>query len=249
MSDAPKPPLLSPDGRYFWDGSRWVPTQLSPDGNYYWDGRGWAWTQRQAASQPSPTAQQLAPQAAMAAEVPAGYVIKRESHLLRNGAIGCGGLIALFILIPWCSGVLHVGGNPTASRSSPSPGRSPVVSAASESPSPAPTPSQEAPSPVAQATPPHIVKVLFNKKGSGTNKTAIFQTPGEWQLYWSYNCSNFGFKGNFIVSVYDGGSRLVDVPVNDLGMSGSNVAYEHNLSGPYYLEINSECTWQVIVKG
>ena len=34
------PPLLSPDGNFVWDGSRWI-SLLSPDGQMRWDGQRW----------------------------------------------------------------------------------------------------------------------------------------------------------------------------------------------------------------
>ena len=43
----PPAPVVSPDGKFYWDG-RWAPIpeprrpgQLSPDGKYYWDGERW----------------------------------------------------------------------------------------------------------------------------------------------------------------------------------------------------------------
>jgi hypothetical protein len=30
MSDPPPPPQVSADGKFYWDGQRWVPTQQSP---------------------------------------------------------------------------------------------------------------------------------------------------------------------------------------------------------------------------
>lgn len=30
MSDPPPPPQVSPDGKFYWDGSRWVPMQQAP---------------------------------------------------------------------------------------------------------------------------------------------------------------------------------------------------------------------------
>jgi hypothetical protein len=45
---------LSPDGRFYWDGARWVPA-LSPDGRWRWTGTGWA---------PAPGAGTAAPAAA-----------------------------------------------------------------------------------------------------------------------------------------------------------------------------------------
>jgi hypothetical protein len=43
MDSAPPPWPVSPDGRYRWDGVRWVPT-ISSDGFWWWDG--WAWRPR-----------------------------------------------------------------------------------------------------------------------------------------------------------------------------------------------------------
>ncbi len=45
-----QPPVTSPDGRQYWDGTRWVPLPvqvsaasplISPDGGYYWNGQVW----------------------------------------------------------------------------------------------------------------------------------------------------------------------------------------------------------------
>jgi hypothetical protein len=77
----------------------------------------------------------------------------------------------------------------------------------------------------------------------------IFQVPGEWSFAYYFDCTGFGFKGNFAIFVYDGGSVMKDAPVNALGLKGSDIVYEHNLSGPYYLEIISECDWHVVVTG
>jgi hypothetical protein len=59
-TEPPPPAQVSPDGKFYWDGQRWVPTQqtggasmsgvpnvssnvgqLSPDGKFYWDGQQW----------------------------------------------------------------------------------------------------------------------------------------------------------------------------------------------------------------
>jgi hypothetical protein len=45
MSDPPPPPKVSPDGKYQWDGFRWLPIpQPAPDvspGKFAWDGTQW----------------------------------------------------------------------------------------------------------------------------------------------------------------------------------------------------------------
>ena len=34
-------PILSPDGRFVWNGAAWIPIVESPDGNFVWDGTEW----------------------------------------------------------------------------------------------------------------------------------------------------------------------------------------------------------------
>jgi hypothetical protein len=55
MSDPPPPPQVSPDGKFYWDGARWVPMQA------------------QAPAQP-PMAQPQRQQP------PVGYEIKKKGH-------------------------------------------------------------------------------------------------------------------------------------------------------------------------
>jgi len=106
------------------------------------------------------------------------------------------------------------------------------------------------PTPTAKtSTAPAAPNVLLDKTGSGTSKTAIFITPSEWEIDYSFDCTGFGYKGNFQIYVYDGTGALKDIQANALALKGSDVIYEHNLSGPYYLQMNSECDWHVIVKG
>jgi hypothetical protein len=201
------------------------PPQVSPDGKFYWDGKHWAPMQGQP-SQPQPMAQ---PQLS---QLPPGYEIKKKGHGARNGTIGCLGLIALVIVI----GIASSGHGTSGNSSTPStPGTRNLAS-------PAPL----APAPVAA---PAAHQVLLDKYGDGINKTAIFQTTGEWTITYDFDCTSFGSAGNFQVYVYDGNSALKDIPVNSLSMKGTDTVFEHNLSGPYYLEMNSECAWHVIVKG
>jgi hypothetical protein len=175
-------------------------------------------------------AQQPPLQGGTPVQLPPGYEIKKKGHFWRNGAIGCGGLIALLVIIGIAQGGSH--------SSSPS-------STAAVSPSNSATSA-----PTAKAsTAPAAAKVLLDKTGSGIGKTAIFTTPSEWEIDYSFDCANFGQSGNFSITVYDGASQLKDLPANQLALKGSDVAYEHNLSGPYYLEMNSECDWHVVVKG
>jgi len=124
-----------------------------------------------------------------------------------------------------------------------------------DKPTTTPTPSKPAPTPPAPVatptpTPPATPQVLFSASGSGTKSTQTFTVPKSWQLDWSYDCSNFGSQGNFVVSVYnaDGSPSYNNTTVNQLGKSGSDTEYYHT-GGTFYFEINSECSWTVKAKG
>jgi hypothetical protein len=113
-SERPPPPQVSPDGKFYWDGERWVPMQ------------------EQAPSQQPPEAQQqpLPPQGVMPAPLPAGYEIKRKGHRWRNGLIGCAGLIALIVIVS----VAASGSHGSSTSSSTSPTSNPASSASSAPP-------------------------------------------------------------------------------------------------------------------
>jgi hypothetical protein len=185
--EPPQPRQLSPDGKYYWDGERWVPVALMDEEGI--------------------------------AHPP------KKGHAMRNISLGCLGLIVLLIVIAVAS---NGGNNPSTPASSPS-------NSTTNQPSAPPA------SPVA-------AKVLLDKTGSGINKTPDFTAAGDWEIDWSYDCSTFGSSGNFQVIVYNSDGSLADVAVNELGAKGSDVTNEHQ-GGTYYLEMNSECNWHVIVKG
>jgi len=106
------------------------------------------------------------------------------------------------------------------------------------------------PAPVQQSAPVSQPVTLLNISGNGSKSTQTFTTPSNsWQLHYTYDCSGFGYKGNFQVMVYTSdGSLSNNAFVNELGHSGSDTEYYHT-GGTYYLEINSECTWTVKVEG
>ena len=115
------------------------------------------------------------------------------------------------------------------------------VPAANESqPAPAPAPK---PAPTAPQT-------LLEISGSGSKTTESFTTAGAWNLTYSYDCSSFGDRGNFQVFIYngDGSMSFSNSGVNQLGASGSDTDYYHT-GGTFYLEVNSECSWHIQVKG
>jgi hypothetical protein len=148
-------------------------------------------------------------------------VATQASHRVRNGCLGLA-ILAVLLAIGIGSGSHN---NPSA-------------------------PGSNSPSNSLPATPaaPAAKKVLLDKKGSGINTTKKFTAAGEWEIDWSYNCASFGSKGNFQIYVTSSDGSNDDVAANELGAKGSDISYEHQ-GGTYYLEMNSECNWHVIVKG
>ncbi len=123
---------------------------------------------------------------------------------------------------------------------------SPKATPASTTPSSAPAtaaPAATSKAPSTTAAP----KVLLSQQGSGTATTADFVAPTDWNLAWTYDCSNFGQSGNFTVTVMNktgANAELSDQPVNQLGMSGNSVEHYH-AGGDVYLTVSSECNWTI----
>lgn len=101
-----------------------------------------------------------------------------------------------------------------------------------------------------QSAPTTAPQTLLDLSGSGTKTTQKFTAGGDWDLNWTYNCSNFGGQGNFQVMIYDGSGSLSfqNAMVNQLGKSDTGVEHYHN-AGTYYFVVNSECKWSVKVQG
>ncbi|HXW33939.1 MAG TPA: hypothetical protein VEJ87_05120, partial [Acidimicrobiales bacterium] len=86
--------------------------------------------------------------------------------------------------------------------------------------------------PVAAAT------ATFSSSTIGTNgQTPSFSQTGPWTMAWSYNCSNYGSPGNFIVTV---NGSFSDNGTNELNSAGSGIDYYYD-TGTFSLSIESEC--------
>jgi hypothetical protein len=86
--------------------------------------------------------------------------------------------------------------------------------------------------------------VLLDVQGNGIHTTQWFRAPTEWKISWSYDCSAYGSRGNFIVDLWSGPTSLVDGVANALGSRGNGMTYEHQ-GGRFYLKVNSECSWHI----
>jgi hypothetical protein len=85
-------------------------------------------------------------------------------------------------------------------------------------------------------------------KGTGAQETKQFTVSDDWDLVWSYDCSQAKVPrpGNFIVSVFDNKRRVsIDTPpIMQFGAKGNGVQHYHK-AGAYFLGIKSSCTWHV----
>jgi hypothetical protein len=101
-AEQPPPPQVSPDGKFYWDGQRWVPMPGTP------------------------AVQSAPPQMS----VPPGYALPptKRSHALRNISCGCLALLLLVIGLGLCGSLGHI---PTTGFSNPgeSPSSSPISEA------------------------------------------------------------------------------------------------------------------------
>jgi hypothetical protein len=102
-------------------------------------------------------------------------------------------------------------------------------------------------------------QVLYKTSGSDSNTTDGIQfnidNPGGWTLNWSYDCfttDDYERQGNFIATVYSGyaGNGTEVGVVNKLGNSDSgSYDFPDNSTGPFYVEVISECKWTVTALG
>ena len=139
-----------------------------------------------------------------------------------------GGLVALGIIGSIASAA--GGGNHAAPSTPAAAASSPTAAASTSAPSTAPA-----------AT----ARTVATFSGSGQKNTPRFTVTDTWKLVYNFNCSSFGSSGNF--QVYEDGGKDFNLSVNDLAMSKSSSTWAYNDSGTHYLEINSECSWNVKV--
>ncbi len=110
-----------------------------------------------------------------------------------------------------------------------------------------------APAPPAPGATPTI---LLKLSGNGINTSKPFSATGDsFTMTYAYDCTSFGYAGNFVVDVYGTNAldpALPDGAVNELGMKGgptTTTVYLNGQPGPFHIEVNSECSWGVIVYG
>lgn len=173
-------------------------------------------------------------------------------RVFRIGAIGCGGLVALLVVFVVIAAV--VGGNGSGPKGSggqaqkPQPGGQGKDAPKQNTPAKKPAPKKK------ETKPEKKPQELIAFSGSDIRNSAPFNVGGgPVKVDYSYDCSSFGQKGNFIASMVSGNPSSLDSDyqqiANKLGNGGtdSTILYPASPGKPYHIEVNSTCSWSIKV--
>ena len=187
----------------------------SPDGKWWWDGQQW-----QPVPEPPPAAPTPEPQ-----------------RRIPRWPIVVGVVLGLLLLFGVCTAAIN------SSSSNKEAAKTTATPTATATAAPTPTAKPATPTP-APPTPPPGPQIMMQQQGSGIANSTEFNAPSHWKLSYSYDCSNFGFNGNFQVFLYQG-SRPVGILANDLGKGESKSTDVYQGGDHLHLQMNSECSWSV----
>ena len=88
--------------------------------------------------------------------------------------------------------------------------------------------------------------VVLTFSGNGDQSGPAFTIPGystRWTESYNYDCSSFGFEGNFITYINGlNGTLTFDSGANALGMNGSSTNTYFD-TGTFNIDVISECNW------
>lgn len=146
-------------------------------------------------------------------------------HTARNVLAGIGGIILLIIVVSVATRSGHSAQTVGNSQGAP--------------PGQAVAPAQPAAKAAAVAT------TVATFSGDGIQATPQFTVTPSWRLDYSFDCSSFGYAGNFIIMEDGGLAGAMDV--NALAMSKAGSSYAYNDAGQHYIKVDSECSWTLKV--
>jgi hypothetical protein len=87
--------------------------------------------------------------------------------------------------------------------------------------------------------------VALKVSGSGMHTTQKISLTSDWDLKWSFDCSNFGMPANFAVDTKERETDAADIILNQSGKYGKGVEHLHNGGDKLFLEVVSECNWSI----
>ena len=164
------------------------------------------------------------------------------SRLSRRGKVVVIVVVVLLLAAAGASG--------NTSKANPNASAAAVASQPSAAVTPAPTQAAATPAPTQAAA-----VTLLSLTGNGIKTSKSFSATGDSvDVVYTFNCASFGQTGNFQIMFYGAspfGPTMPDILANALALKGGDTTTEYlnGASGPFHVEINSECAWAVKVVG
>jgi hypothetical protein len=92
---------------------------------------------------------------------------------------------------------------------------------------------------------------VFHDSGSGDASEPQFTIPAsstEWWVAYTYDCSDYGYPGNFITDIkgYGKAASSFNVGANEIGMGSAGVDFYYD-TGTFNIDVISECDWTLSV--
>ncbi len=142
----------------------------------------------------------------------------------------------------------HLGGEAGVAGPSPALAGAVAVSPPARTPSAAGngSPQVEPSATVKQTTYKRVLYSGSSRPSDAGGYTGVFTTGSEWSINYTYDCTDAGRPGEFMI-FEQGGPRNGAMPVMIVGRRGSAVYFEHDDAGRHYLAIESLCSWTIRV--
>lgn len=102
---------------------------------------------------------------------------------------------------------------------------------------------------------PKPVQVLMRFSGNGIRNSPPFRVGSQVTVRYSFDCSAYGGSGNFIADLQYGNQTSLNSDDQQIAnaLAGheaqTTTVYPQDPGKDYYLAVNSECNWSIVVKG
>jgi hypothetical protein len=158
-------------------------------------------------------------------------------------AIGGSVIIAILIVVVAAggSGKQHPAAGSTQTPALTPPVSPPVISSITATPTP--VPSSPITAATAASTPRHID---LDAQGTAAVPSTAFTATGRWILNYDFDCKALGHSSSFAVVIYRPTGTVATTAVKTVGLVGDN-AVDEELTGAYYLKVESACTWHIVI--
>ena len=125
----------------------------------------------------------------------------------------------------------------------------PVESQAPASKDASPSPRAETPTPPKKKVQKYEYVVMKEWSGNSIKDTETFTVDSkDWAIEWSARDTAVFAVGGFQLYVHDADGKLIGIAANSMKPEASDVSYQHNGPGTFYIKVNSVCDWTVRIQ-